>query len=269
MLELPNSGLKLASTFFFPQKFSFIRSISKMSSSETAVFGHSNPDTDAIASAIVYATFLNRMGVKAKPYRLADVNNETTFVLHEANVEQPDFVGDLPDGTEVALVDHNESQQSVQNIKKLKITRVVDHHKLGDLTTSSPIFIRMEPVGCTGTILAKLFRENDLDIDKSTARLLVSSILSDTLHFRSTTTSDDDRKLLDYLTPIAEIKDVKDYALKMFEAKSDISNMSPDKILKLDYKIFPFDNEKWAIGVIETTNPKHALDRKQELLDEI
>ena len=169
------------------------------------VVGHRNPDTDAITAALVYADFLRRMNVNAKAYRLGDLNNETKFVLQTAGVEQPDMIPDnIPEGTQVALVDHNESkwacifgsmrnlsfsvffvgQQSMKDLKKMRVSHVVDHHKLGDLTTSEPVYLRFEPVGCTGTILTKIFRENHLDIDQTTATLLLSAILSDTLHFR-------------------------------------------------------------------------------------
>jgi len=170
---------------------------------EIIVIGHRNPDTDAITAALVYAEFFRRMNVKAKPYRLGDLNNETKFVLKTAGVKEPDMIPDnIPEGTQVALVDHNESkeyylrillillflfmlgQQSMKDVKKMRVTHVVDHHKLGDLTTSEPVYLRFEPVGCTATILTKLFRENNLELDQKLAFLLISGILSDTLHFK-------------------------------------------------------------------------------------
>jgi manganese-dependent inorganic pyrophosphatase len=171
-------------------------------SEETLVIGHRNPDTDAITAAIVYADFLCRMKVKATAYRLGDLNNETKFVLKSAGVKEPEMIPDnVPEGTQVALVDHNESkkydlrillihffsilgQQSMEGLKKMRVTHVVDHHKLGDLTTSDPVYLRFEPVGCTATILTKLFRENNQDIDQKLAFLLISAVLSDTLHFQ-------------------------------------------------------------------------------------
>lgn len=164
------------------------------------VVGHRNPDTDAITAALIYTKFLRRMNFNAKAYRLGELNNETKFVLKCAGVEQPEMIpDDLPQGTQVALVDHNESkenfdefiilfnilgQQSIKDLKKFRVTHVVDHHKLGDLTTSEPVYLRFEPVGCTATILTKLFREHNFDIDQKMAFLLISAILSDTLHFR-------------------------------------------------------------------------------------
>ena len=171
-------------------------------SQEVVVIGHRNPDTDAITAAVVYADFLRRVNVNAKAYRLGEMNNETKFILKNADVEAPEMLPEhVPEGTEVALVDHNESetlfrrsidhppfsssgQQSMKDLKKMKITRVLDHHKLGDLTTPEPVYLRFEPVGCTATILTKLYRENNIEIPQKMAFLLTSAILSDTLHFR-------------------------------------------------------------------------------------
>ncbi|CAF1260169.1 unnamed protein product [Rotaria sordida] len=152
---------------------------------EVAVFGHLNPDTDAVATAIAYASFLKTMNINAKAYRLSDLNRETQYVLKMTGIKQPSLLpANISDGTEIALVDHNESQQSIKNLKRMKVTRVLDHHKLGDLTTDVPIYIRFEPVGCTATILAKLYFENKVKICQTTAMLMISAIISDTLFFR-------------------------------------------------------------------------------------
>lgn len=238
-----------------------------------AVFGHTNPDTDAITSALVYAHLLTRQGVEARAYRLGDLNFETPFVLREAGVEAPELLPELPAGTAVALVDHNESAQSVANLAELTVVRVVDHHKLGDLTTSQPAFLRFEPVGCTATILLKLHREAGVAVERPDARLMLSAILSDTLHFRSPTTTPEDREAVAFLTPVAEIEDVEAYALAMFAAKSDLGDTPAETLLRMDYKVFPFGDpaqpqtvQTWGLGVIETTNPGYVLGRQQELL---
>lgn len=157
----------------------------------------------------------------------------------------------------------------MKDLKKMRITRVVDHHKLGDLTTPDPVYLRFEPVGCTGTILTKLFRENNMEIDQSIATLLLSAILSDTLHFRSPTTTDDDRASVDYLHPLAKIDDIAGYAGQMFQAKSDLTGFSTQKILLLDYKTFKFKDQQWGIGSGETCNVDRMLERKDELLKEM
>lgn len=234
------------------------------------VFGHLNPDTDAIASALVYARLLSRQGIAAQAYRLGDLNFETPFVLERAGVEAPPPLPALDAGTAVALVDHNESAQSAPNLADLRVTRVVDHHKLGDLTTVQPAFLRFEPVGCTATLLLKLHREARLSVEQTDAWLMLSAVLSDTLHFRSPTTTPDDREAVAFLAPIAGVRDVTAYALEMFAAKSDLGDTSAAELLKMDYKVFPFGDavtpQRWGLGVIETTNPAYVFGRQAELL---
>lgn len=233
------------------------------------VFGHRNPDTDAITSALVYAHFLQKQGQKAQAFRLGELNFETQFVLREVGLESPALLPSLEAGTEVALVDHNESGQSAPNLPELKVKYVVDHHKLG-LETAEPLFLRFEPVGCTGTILLKMHREANVLVEPQEAKLMLSAILSDTLHFRSPTTTDFDREAVAYLAPIAGIQNVEAYALKMFAAKSDLGDTPATELLKMDYKVFPFGSkdqpQQWGIGVLETTNPAYVMARKDELL---
>ncbi|WP_291424902.1 manganese-dependent inorganic pyrophosphatase [Deinococcus sp.] len=235
------------------------------------VFGHLNPDTDAIASALVYANLLRQQGTEAQAFRLGELNFETAYVLRELGTGAPAMLPELAPGAEVALVDHNESNQTVSNIHELSVKRVVDHHKLGDLTTSSPPYLRFEPVGCTSTILLKLYREGNVRVEPQEAKLMLSAILSDTLHFRSPTTTQDDRDAVEFLAPIAGIQEVGEYALAMFAAKSDLGDTPADKLLKMDYKVFPFGDplnpKEWGLGVIETTNPGYVFGRQAELLE--
>lgn len=234
------------------------------------VFGHQNPDTDAITAALVYASFLTRTGTPAVAYRLGELNFETPFVLREAGVEMPAMLPELPAGTAVALVDHNETSQSVPNLPDLQVTHVVDHHKLGDLQTGAPAMLRFEPVGSCGTILLRLHQEANLTVEALEARLMLSAILSDTLHFRSPTTTDADRTAVEFLAPVAGIEDVDAYAMAMFAAKSDLGDTPAEQILRMDYKEFVFGEgdaaQRWGMGVTETTNPAYVLSRQDELL---
>lgn len=231
-----------------------------------AVFGHRNPDTDAISAALVYARLLSRLGTQAQAYRLGALNFETPFVLREAGVEAPPLLPTLAAGAQVALVDHNESSQSVPNLAELTVTHVVDHHKLGDLSTAGPVYLRFEPVGCTGTILLKLHREAGLSVEPVEAKLMLSAILSDTLHFRSPTTTQEDRDAVAFLAPIAGVQDIEAYALAMFAAKSDLGDTPAEQLLKMDYKVFPLGGQQWGVGVLETTNPSYVFRRQDELL---
>lgn len=232
-----------------------------------AVFGHTNPDTDAITAAMVYANFLRRSGKDAVAYRLGELNKETEFVLRAAGVEAPPVLTEVPAGAFVALVDHNESAQSVPNLPELSVKFVVDHHKLGDLSTNEPIFMRFEPLGSTGTILAKMHRDANLAIEPLDARLMLSAILSDTLHFRSPTTTPEDREVVSYLAQIAELADVSAYAGEMFAAKSDLGDVPAERLLKMDYKVFEFAGKPYGLGVVETTNPGYVMGRAAELLE--
>lgn len=234
------------------------------------VFGHTNPDTDAITAAIVYTHLLNRQGQEAQAFRLGEPNFETKYVLSQLGIDPPPLLPELAAGSEVVLVDHNESGQSVPNLAELKVKRVVDHHKLGDLTTADPPYLRFEPVGCTATLLLKLHREAGLSVEKQDAQLMLSAILSDTLHFRSPTTTQEERDAVEFLAPIAGISNVEEYALAMFAAKSDLGDTPAETLLKMDYKVFPFGDsaqpQRWGIGVIETTNPGYVFGRQGELL---
>lgn len=234
-----------------------------------AVFGHQNPDTDAIAAALVYAQFLSRTGHPATAYRLGALNNETAFVLREADAQAPELLPTQAAGAAVALVDHNESAQSVPNVAELDVRFVVDHHKLGDLSTAQPAFLRFEPLGSTATILFKLHREAGLELAPREAKLLLSAILSDTLHFRSPTTTPADREAVEVLAAQAGVQDVEAYAMQMFAAKSDLGDIPAEQLLKMDYKVFPFGSQEacWGIGVVETTNPAYVLGRQAELLE--
>ena len=232
-----------------------------------SVFGHLNPDTDAVTSALVFAHFLNRSGHEARAYRLGALNKETAFVLRKLGVEAPPLLEALPKGAPVALVDHNESAQSLPGLTALAVTHVVDHHKLGDLQTNVPVFLRFEPLGCTATILTKLHREASLPIEPTDAALLLSAILSDTLHFRSPSTTEWDREVAHYLAQIAGVADVGAYADELFAAKSDVADVPAAQLLKTDYKVFEFGGQTWGLGVIETTHPASVLAREEELLD--
>lgn len=234
------------------------------------VFGHRNPDTDAIVSAIVFASYLTRTGTPARPYRLGELNFETPFVLRTVGLQVPPMLPELPAGAQVALVDHNETMQSAANLADLRVSHVLDHHKLGDLATSEPLWMRFEPVGACGTILLGLYREAGLEIDRREATLMLASVLSDTLHFRSPTTTNADRQAVEVLAPIAGIDDVEAFALQMFAAKSDLGDTPAIEIAKMDYKEFAFGQDdkqqRWGLGVVETTNAAYVLGRKDELL---
>lgn len=139
---------------------------------KTLIFGHKSPDTDTICSALVYADLKNALGMDAKPARLGEVNAETQFALDHFGAEAPEYVEKVDDEIDnVILVDHNEFQQSVDNISDVRITEVIDHHKVSNFETKEPLYFRAEPVGCTATILNKIFKENEVIVFQRKCRI--------------------------------------------------------------------------------------------------
>jgi len=246
-----------------------------MSSDQVLVFGHVNPDTDAVTSSLVYASFLRKSSTPAKAQLLGVLNPETLHVLANGPagaISPPEAldIDKLQPGTKVALVDHNESSQSLSVLYdkslKLQITAVIDHHKIGDLHTSEPLYCRIEPVGCTGTILHSLFVENSIEISAIEAHLMMSAILSDTLNFTSPTTTPKDKKAVAALAKLCNCTDTDAWSLSMFKAKSDVSQISAVDLVKLDYKVFDMpDGTSWGIGGVETVDVPAILGRASEL----
>ena len=226
-----------------------------------AVFGHKKPDTDAIVSAIVMTYWLNQQGIDAKSYRLDDINQETKFLIELAKVRLPELLTHLEPDQPAALVDHNESQQSIANLADAHICYLVDHHKLGDLTTAEPAYIRFEPVGSTSTILYHMFMEKSLLISQQMATLMAGAIISDTLNLTGPTTTDSDKQALQAVIHLAGIQDINRFANQLFDAKSNISDLTDDALVTTDYKQFMFSNKKWAIASIETVKPDVVLSR--------
>lgn len=158
------------------------------------VFGHTKPDTDSIASAIVFAKLQKALGIDAVAYKLGEVNKETKYALKTFEVEEPQTLTSVDENCDVALVDNNEFSQSVSGIEKAHVKMVVDHHKI-KLETVEPIYFITEPLGCTCTILYKLYKQNEVDIDSQTAGLMLSAIISDTLLFKSPTCTEQDKEI--------------------------------------------------------------------------
>ena len=226
------------------------------------VVWHQNPDTDSFCSAVVYANYL-----WATPIVLWDSNTETKYVFETNWIDFPKMKTSLEDWSKLHLVDHNEFSQSIYNRDKYEILSVIDHHKVADFSTSGPLMMRIEPVGCTCTILYELFVQNWYSIPQEDAILMISAIISDTLYFRSPTTTDRDRYAVEALLPVSWIVNLNAYVDAMFAAKSDVSAYDPIEIVQMDAKQFEFNGTKVGIWVIETTNPQIALAMKSELLD--
>ena len=159
---------------------------------KTYIFGHKSPDTDTITSSLVLCELEKHFGNKnTVACRLGNINKETEFVLNYLDIEAPELIKSLDEGSNVILVDHNSPSESIDNLENMNIKMVIDHHKIA-LETSYPLFYRSEPVGCTGTILFKLFNEHNVKIESKIAHLILSAIISDTLLLKSPTTTEDE-----------------------------------------------------------------------------
>ena len=231
-----------------------------------SIIGHKNPDTDTICSAIAYQVFLANRGIEAKAYALGEVNNETKFVLAKFGVDSPEVVNELPQNSEIILVDHNEERQSIENLKDLNVVEIIDHHK-ASFTTDKPIRIQIEPLGASCSIIAKKFMAEKTEIPQVIAQILIAGIISDTLYFRSPTATEADKRLVGKLNIVAKIEDLEKFSLEMFDAKSDVEYLSTEELVRLDYKNFDFSGHKFGIGVMETTNKDFGLKRKVEILE--
>lgn len=232
---------------------------------KTFIFGHKSPDTDTICSAIAYANLKRQLGVNAEAKRLGSVNKETQFALHYFDTEAPDFIEKVTDDvSNVILVDHNEFQQSVDNIGELKIAEVIDHHRISNFETKEPLYFRSEPVGCTATILNKIYHENKIEVPKEIAGLLLSAIISDSLLLKSPTCTQEDVDAAHELAEIAEV-DLKAYGLKMLEAGADLSDKTIDELLTMDAKEFTMNGSKVEIAQVNAVDTSKVYEQQAEL----
>ena len=235
---------------------------------KTYIFGHKSPDTDTITSSLVMANLEKALGnADAVACRLGSLNKETEYVLNYFDIEAPELIDDVEDGAQVILVDHNSPSESVDNLENAKILKVVDHHKLA-LETSYPLFYRAEPVGCTETVLFKLYKENGVEVTKEIASLMLSAIISDTLLLKSPTTTEDDVEAVKELAEIAEI-DYESYGLEMLKAGTDLSDFSIEEILDLDAKQIDFGDVKSIVNQVNTASIPDVLEMQEDLEDGI
>jgi len=231
------------------------------------VFGHKNPDTDTICSAIAYAELKNKLGKDVKAVRLGEVNEETKYALNYFKVEKPELMENVA-GKEIILVDHNERTQTADGFEEAKVLELIDHHRISNFNVDEPLYARVEPVGCTATIILKLFKGNGLAPSKETAGLMLSAIISDTLLFKSPTCTQCDAKAGKELAEIAGV-DLKEYGLEMLKAGTALGDKSEAELLNMDMKIFEIDGEKIGVAQVNTVNEAEVLERKEKLLAEI
>lgn len=235
---------------------------------KTLIFGHKNPDTDSICSALVYAHLKKEQGIEVEPARLGEVNKETQYALDYFGVQAPQLVEKVEDGQEVILVDHNEFQQSADNIENAKITEVIDHHRISNFETKDPLFFRAEPVGCTATILNKVYKENNIEPTKEIAGLMLSAIISDSLLFKSPTCTKEDVEAAHELAKIAGV-DAEAYGLDMLKAGADLSDKSAYDLVTMDAKEFTMGDAKVEIAQVNTVDASTVYENQADIEAEI
>ncbi len=233
----------------------------------TLIFGHKSPDTDSTGSPIIWAWWLNQIkGIDAKPALLGEPNTEALFMLDHWKLDKPEIITDVDADQPVVIVDTNNPAELPDNINNADIRAIIDHHKLvGGLQTKGPIHIVIEPLACTATIMWKIIGKDMVHMPDPVKGAMLTCILSDTLEFRSPTTTPEDKTIAEELARDLGI-DISDYAARMFAAKSDVSAFSEAELLRMDSKEYEVDGKQFRVSVLETTSPQSVLDRKDALM---
>ena len=233
--------------------------------SKQLVFGHQNPDTDTIAAAISLAYLRQQDGVDVEAVALGEPNAETKFALDYFDTKPLRVItAAKPEVDQVMLVDHNEPQQSVSDLNQVQVTNVVDHHRIHDFNTEKPLYYRAEPVGCSSTILTKMYHEKNVAIPKNIAGLMLSAIISDTLLLKSPTTTDDDKAAVEELAKIAGV-DYNDYGIKMLKAGTNIAARSDKDLIDGDAKSFTMNGVNVRIDQINTVDLDDVFARQADI----
>lgn len=232
------------------------------------VFGHKSPDTDSTGSPIIWAWYLSEVkGTPAKPVLLGEPNTEAAFMLQRWGLEKPEIINGVEPAQPVIIVDTNNPAELPSGINDADILQIIDHHKLvGGLETAGPIDITIRPLACTATIMYQLMGDDTAQMPEAIRAAMLSCILSDTLEFRSPTTTDIDRSVANDLANELGIS-IPDYAAELFAAKSDVSSFSEAELLRMDSKEYEVSGKQFRVSVLETTSPAAILSRKDALMD--
>ena len=231
------------------------------------VFGHKSPDTDSTGSPIAWAWYLTEVkGTPAEAVLLGEPNTEAAFMLKHWDLPKPAIITDLAPGEKVVVVDTNNPAELLPAIHDADLLAIIDHHMLvGGLKTKTPIDITIRPLACTATILHDLMGADIARAPRGIKGAMLSCILSDTLEFRSPTTTAHDRTVAESLAADLSVS-LTDLAAAMFEAKSDVSAFSDAELLRMDSKEYNVAGKELRVSVLETTAPKVVLDRKASLM---
>ena len=238
--------------------------------SKVFVFGHQNPDSDAIGSSYGYAYLKRQLGVDAEAVALGTPNEETAFVLDYFGVEAPRVVESAlsEEVNQVILTDHNEFQQSISDIKEVEVIEVVDHHRVANFETANPLMMRLEPVGSASSIVYRMFKENNVEVPKDVAGLLLSGLISDTLLLKSPTTHASDPAVAAELAEIAGVN-LEEYGLAMLKAGTNLSSKSAEELIDIDAKTFELNGNQVRVAQVNTVDISDVLSRQEEIEEAI
>ena len=238
--------------------------------SKVFVFGHQNPDSDAIGSSYGYAYLKRQLGVDAEAVALGTPNEETAFVLDYFGVEAPRVVESAQSegANQVILTDHNEFQQSISDIKDVEVIEVVDHHRVANFETANPLMMRLEPVGSASSIVFRMFKENNVEVPKEVAGLLLSGLISDTLLLKSPTTHASDPAVAAELAEIAAVN-LEEYGLAMLKAGTNLSSKSAEELIDIDAKTFELNGNQVRVAQVNTVDISDVLSRQAEIEEAI
>jgi manganese-dependent inorganic pyrophosphatase len=181
-------------------------------------------------------------------------------------ISESDLLRDA--NVDLVLVDHNELSQAVEGAENYIIREIIDHHRLGSLSTKNPILFVNRPVGATATIVVSLYRQNQVPIQKEIASILLCAILADTLVLQSATTTDEDRNIAEYLSNITNL-DIQQLGKEIITAGSKIGERSATEVIHQDFKEYTEGEHLFSLSQIEVDNPVEILSRKKEFLDEL
>ena len=239
--------------------------------SKVFVTGHKSPDTDSIAAAISYSYLKRQLGMDAVAARAGEPNKETKFALDYFKVEAPVLLTNVArkseedEKTKLILVDHNESKQCVAGIKDAEVLELIDHHRLGDFETESPIFILIRPVGCVNTVIYGLYKQNGVKPSKEVAGMMLSAIISDTVLVRSPTFTEEDKKAVKELAEFAGV-DYEKYGMDMLKAGADISDYPAEKLAHNDTKEFEAGGKTFSCGQISVMDVEPINAKKADIM---
>jgi len=230
----------------------------------TYVFGHTTPDSDSIVGAHSLSYLKNQLGEDCVPTRQGEISPETAFILDRFGFEKPMLKTNYA-GENVYLIDFMETSQSPEDINDATILGIVDHHKLGDLKTATPLEMWVRPVGCSNTIVKQMYDYYGIEIPKDLAGMMMCAILSDTVIFKSPTCTKEDTKAVKELAEIAGVEDPKALGMEMFIVKSDVLNDTKEALVLRDFKDFNMGENKLGVGQLEVVDLSVFDNMKEEL----